>query len=96
MNLQVYLNGEPIFALQPVTPAPTNKDMKRLPSNLSASVSTSRINESEYMIKRLHHSIGEVSCVCLEEYVSLPPDAALSVRYHAAAAAQAFLSLRKL
>jgi hypothetical protein len=40
--------------------------------------------------------IGEVSCVCMEEYVSLPAEAELSVRFHSAAPAQAFFAIRKI
>lgn len=47
-------------------------------------------------MRRLRHSVGEVTCLCIEEHVSLPADALLAVRFESAAPAQAFLSIKKL
>ena len=57
-------------------------------------------------VLRSRHSIGEVSCLSIDEVVSLPAEANIKVRLHvhqltshsqnAIADAQAFLSLKKL
>ncbi len=47
-------------------------------------------------LKRLKHSIGEVTSWHLEEYISLPPDATVSIRYHANTPAQGFLAIQKI
>jgi hypothetical protein len=49
-----------------------------------------------YFLKRFRHSAGEVTCISVEEYVSLPPEATLSVRFHAAVPAQGFFSIKKM
>ena len=85
ISLQLCLNGEPILSLQP--------DINDSRTNI---VTSQGLKEERYIIRRLHHSIGEVTCVSIDEYISLPPDAALSVRYHSQSVAQAFFSIKKL
>lgn len=83
--LHVYLNGEPIYTLQPES------------SSNSTAVSAQGLREEKYILRRLKHSLGDVTCVTIDEHVSLPTDSALSIRFHSqVASAQAFLSIRKL
>lgn len=49
-----------------------------------------------FVLRRGRHSVGDVTCVDIDEYVSLPAEGVLSARYHASTAAQAFLSIKKL
>lgn len=49
-----------------------------------------------YYLKRLRHSAGEVTCLSIDEYVSLPKECTLSVRYHSAVPAQGFFSIKKM
>ena len=49
-----------------------------------------------YFLKRFRHSAGEVTCLSIDEFVSLPPDATLSVRFHSAVPAQGFFSVKKM
>lgn len=42
------------------------------------------------------HGCAQVTSMAMDEYVALPPRAALSVRLEGAARAQAFLMLHKL
>jgi len=49
-----------------------------------------------YVLKRNRHSVGEVTCISVDEYVSLPVDALLAVRYHSTTPSQGFLALKKV
>ena len=51
---------------------------------------------SRYYLRRLKHPAGEVTCLSIDEYVSLPPDSSLSVKYHSAVVAQGFMSIKKM
>ena len=51
---------------------------------------------SRYYLRRLKHPSGEVTCLSIDEYVSLPPDSSLSVKYHSAVVAQGFMSIKKM
>lgn len=82
--LQICLNGEPILSLQPDVSDPSTH------SNAQA------LREERYIIRRMRHSVGEVTCLSIEEHVSLPADAQLTMRFHSSAPAQAFFSIKKL
>jgi len=82
--LQICLNGEPILSLQPDTSDPSTA------SNSQA------LREERYVIRRMRHSVGEVTCLSIDEYVSLPADSQLTMRFHSAATAQAFFAIKKL
>ena len=62
--------------------------------NIANIITESRV--CRYVMRRLRHSVGEVTCLSIEEHVSLPADALLAVRFESAAPAQAFLSIKKL
>ena len=49
-----------------------------------------------YILKRNRHSSGEVTCMSIDEHVSLPANAKLAVRFNAQASAQGFFSIKKL
>lgn len=82
--LQICLNGEPILSLQPNVSDPDTASNSQI------------LREERYVIRRLRHSVGEVTCLAIDEYVSLPSDAVLSMRFHSAATAQAFFSIKKM
>lgn len=104
--VQVYLNQEPIFSLQPegvtsslttaTVPIPTTSGNSRSSMVPSLVLSEQKQKEAQYLLQRFRHSLGEVSCLHLEEYVSLPPEATLSIRYYSAQLAQGFLSIQKI
>lgn len=48
------------------------------------------------IMKRLKHSLGEVSCINFEQIFSLPSDARLAIRITPSSSAQAFLTIKKL
>ena len=52
--------------------------------------------EAGYVLRRTRHSVGDVTCVGLDEYVALPGPAAVAVRFESASKAQGFVALRKL
>jgi hypothetical protein len=52
--------------------------------------------DCRYVLKRSRHSVGEVTCISIDEYVSLPVDALLAVRYHSTTPSQGFLALKKV
>jgi hypothetical protein len=83
--VQVCLNGEPILSLQP----------EQGPWQ-GAEAGGSLARDDQYSLRRNRHSAGEVTCLGLEEHVSLPADAKLAVRFNSQAAAQAFFSIKKL
>jgi hypothetical protein len=85
--LQICLNGEPILSLQPDVSDPSTS------SNAQA------LREERYVIRRMRHSVGEVTCLSIDEHVSLPADAQLTMRFHSSASAssaQAFFAIKKL
>lgn len=95
--LQVCLNGEAVVSLQPSTGDNAHGHGKG--GMLTAASSANPIvmmDEHKYVLRRMKHTIGEVTCVCIDECLSLPRDGALSVRYHSTTTAQGFMSLRKL
>jgi hypothetical protein len=83
----ILLNDEPLMSIQP----DTGSDRP-----LSSYANAQGLREERYAIKRLRHSAGDVTAVTVDEPLSLPANATLSVRYQSAAASQAFLALRKL
>ena len=90
-TIQVYLNDEPLFAYQPnVTTSPTTSTTSPTLMNVS------KDHNMSYYLKRMKHSCGEVSWLSINEYVSLPPEANLSVRYFSKTLAQAFFSIHKM
>jgi len=65
-------------------------------NRLSSFANSQTLREERYLLKRLRHSAGDITAVTMDEPVSLPANATLSVLFQSAAAAQAFLSIRKL
>ena len=86
VTITVILNGEPILELGP------DSRQDRLSSFANAQGS----REERYLMRRLRHSEGDVTGVSLDEPLSLPANAVISVGYQSVAVSQAFLSLRKL
>ena len=89
--IHIYLNDEPLLFHQPITSSPSISS-----SAAAAAEVISLVGTGDGNIRRLRHSAGEVTSVSIDEYVSLPPEARLSVRYQASTVAQAFFSIRKL
>ena len=85
--ITVMLNDEPMLSLEPDT---------GVDGRLSSYANVQGLREERYCLKRLRHSAGDVTAVTLDEPLSLPANATISVRYRSSAASQAFLSLRKL
>jgi hypothetical protein len=48
------------------------------------------------VVRRSRHSVGDVTCVGLDEFIALPAPAAVAVRFESNSRAQGFLALRKL
>ena len=105
--LQVYLNNEPIFSYHPdqlpssqVPSGPSNQSALAtgilLPNNHTPLPLVKEKQKEHYYLERFRHSIGEVSCISIEEFISIPPEAQLSVRYYSSQLAQGFLSLQKI
>jgi hypothetical protein len=104
--IQIYLNDEPIFSYQPesvtdntgvattASNAPPNPHSHMISQFITAANGAKK-NDS-YYLKRLRHSAGEVSSLTIDEHVSLPPDATLSIKYYSSIPAQGFFSIRKL
>ena len=92
VKLTLFLNDEPLLLLQPDTAAAPEA------FSMSAYINAQAHRDEKYTTRRLRHSAGDVSAVSIDEPLSLPADAVLSVRFHSAGAnsAQALLSLRKL
>ncbi len=84
--LTVCLNGEPVLSLGPDT----------RPDRLSSFANAQGLREERYLLRRLRHSAGDVSGVSMDEPLSLPANAVISINYQSATASQAYLSLRKL
>ena len=83
-SFQLCLNGEPILSIQPeASDAPTL-------------ISSQHHKEDRVVVRRYRHSVGEVTCLALDDFVSLPADSSLSVRFHSQIVAQGFLSVRKI
>lgn len=106
-TIQIFLNEEPLFSYQPgnsntftssipPTASSESKASTLKPSSIIANQALSNNQKDGYYLKRLRHSCGEVSCLSIDEYVSLPPEANLSVRYFSQNLAQAFFSIRKM
>jgi len=91
VTMQLCLNGEPIFSIQPDPSDGTGSG-----HTLSTFINTQSLKDDRYTQRRLKHSAGEVSSVAIDEFISIPADSTLAVRFHCAAAAQGFLSLKKL
>jgi hypothetical protein len=94
VGVQICLNGEPFLSMQPDTQANTGN-----PATNNGNPNNNNFNSSSdgaYVLRKLRHSAGEVTCVSIDEHVSLPAEAEISVRFHSAAPAQAFMSIRKL
>jgi len=86
VSLTVCLNGEPVLVLGP----------DAAPDRLSSFANAQGLREERYLLRRLRHSAGDTTAVSLDEPVSLPANAVISVTYQSAVASQAYLSLRKL
>ena len=86
LALQVCLNWEPLLSLQP----PGGSDGSGSPS------AEGRVVQGQGHVIRATHPAGEVTCVTIDEYISLPAESVLAVRFHAGAPAQAMLTLKKL
>lgn len=91
-SLQIYLNGECILMKQPLAGLWTlDNDPSRMDRDLSLASLTSCVTQ------RPRHTAGEITCVCIEEYVSLPPDAELSVQLKLKnSSSQGFFSFKKI
>lgn len=89
--IQICLNGEPIITLNPDSATP--RSAKAHPAVVS---SKGLLDDQSYVVRRLRHSVGDVTCISVEEYVSLPQDGAIAVRFHSQTAAQAFLAIAKI
>lgn len=97
--LQIYVNNEPIFSLQPeLVQSLQNQGSANIlpPAAASNMMLSDQKKENQYHLQRFKHSIGEVSCLHIDEYVSLPPECIISVRYYSSALAQGFLSINKM
>jgi hypothetical protein len=86
LALQVCLNWEPLLSLQPSG----GSDGSGSPS------AEGRVVQGQGHVIRAIHPAGEVTCVTIDEYISLPAESVLAVRFHAGAPAQAMLTLKKL
>ncbi len=94
VSIQICVNGEAVITLQPDTSESNVQAPKSGVVMNNPNVGLS--NEHKYVLRHMRHSIGEVTCVSIDECLSLPLDGAVSVRYHSTQMAQGFLSLRKL
>jgi hypothetical protein len=99
--IMIYVNDEPILSANTnhtntaVTSTSSTSPTNNATSNSSQQQTlTSALRETN--VKRFHHSIGEITSVSLEEYLSLPPEARITIRYHAHHPAQGFIAFRKL
>jgi hypothetical protein len=84
--LTILLNDEPLLSVQP----------DAAEDRVSSYANAQGLREERYAVKRLRHSAGDVSAVSVDEPLSLPANATISVRYQSAATSQAFVALRKL
>lgn len=76
-KIAVYLNDEPLFTLQNTSSSTVTFSTHTTPKNsLANAEATSTVQP---VLTRYRHSLGEVSSLTLEEYVSLPPEARLTV-----------------
>ena len=82
-TVQLCINGEPVFTLEPADQS----------SNVAAVMQRP---ENQYLLRRSRHSAGDVSCICIDEYLALPAQATIAARFTSTVRAQGFLSLRKL
>ncbi len=48
------------------------------------------------MLKRQRHSMGEISCLSIDEFISIPANGNISVKCQTRVPFQAFISLRKI
>jgi len=91
--LQVYLNDQPVFSYQPeLSPSAGNGVITS--ANNSKATPTSKADR--YYLRRLKHPAGEVTCLSIDEYVSLPSDSSISIKFHSAVIAQGFMSIKKM
>jgi hypothetical protein len=90
--LQVCLNWEPLLSIHPSRDLSVVSDV----SSDHDSVSSRTIVQGQGNVVRSKHPAGEVSCLMINEIVSLPAESVLAVRYHAIAAAQAMFVLKKI
>ncbi len=86
VSLTVCLNDEPLLVLGP----------EATPDRLSSFANIHALREEHYILRRLRHSAGDTTAVSLDEPISLPANAVISIRYQSVTASQAYLSLRKL
>jgi len=87
-TLQLCVNGEPVVTRAPV--GHLRGGDRALPQTPLPG------GEAGYAVQRSRHSAGDVTCVALEEYLSLPAPAKVTVRLDTPGRAQGFLQLRKL
>jgi hypothetical protein len=93
-SVTLCLNDEPMLVLQPSTAppqVPAHSDF-----SMAAYLTACMHRDERYVLRRFRHSSGDVTSVSLEEIVSLPADAVLSVRLQSVTPAQAVLAIRKL
>ena len=96
VTVQVCVNGEAVISLQPDTGEGHFVGSQARSSGVINAPVIALSSEHKYVLRHLRHSAGEVTCVSIDECVSLPMDSAISIRYHSTHMAQGFLSLRKL
>jgi len=88
VSITILLNGQPILELAP--------DTRHDRSTSSPYAQGLRGGEERYLLRRLRHAEGDVTGVSMDEPLSLPANAVISVGYQSATVSQAYLSLRKL
>jgi hypothetical protein len=88
-TIYVLMNNEVVLSLQPLQESYASS------STAAKVAAVESAKEESYHLRRMRHSAGDVTCVALEEYVSLPTNAVISIQFHAAVAAQAYLSIVK-
>lgn len=76
-KIAVYLNDEPLFTLQNTSSSTVTFSTHTTPKNSLANAEAT--SPGHPVLTRYRHSLGEVSSLTLEEYVSLPPEARLTV-----------------
>jgi len=92
--LQVYLNDQPMLSYQPELSFNVSNGVIVSVNNSKTTPQVSKIDR--YYLRRLKHPAGVVTCLSIDEYLSLPPDSSLSVKYHSAVVAQGFMSIKKM
>ena len=91
-SLDIYMNNECILSKKPLMGLQNdnNNNQDKIDPQLS-------IYQLPAIIRN-KHTAGEITCLCIEEYVSLPPDAEISVKLNLNEMTknQGFFSLKKI